>query len=145
MPNLGNVTAWKKFHLKLGEGVYKSYVRSVNLYGSEAWCLKESEMEIWQGTERTMCGAAMCGGALCGEALCGGGLCGGGLCGGALFGGALCGGGLCGVALCGGALFGGALCGGALCGGALCGVQLKGRKKGKDLMMMLGWKETIDQ
>ena len=26
--------------------VYKSYVRSAILYGSEAWCLKESEMEI---------------------------------------------------------------------------------------------------
>ena len=42
---------------------YKSYVRSAILYGSEAWCLKESEMGILQRTERsimrTMCGVQL--------------------------------------------------------------------------------------
>ena len=28
---------------------------------------------------------------------------------------------------------------------AICGVQLKGRKRSKDLMLMLGLSETIDQ
>ena len=40
--------------------VYKSYVWSAILYGSEAWCLNESEMEILQRTERSMV-RAMCG------------------------------------------------------------------------------------
>ena len=48
-----------KFSLKLKEAAYKSYVRPAILYGSEAWCQKESEMEILQ-TERSivrpMCG-----------------------------------------------------------------------------------------
>ena len=28
---------------------------------------------------------------------------------------------------------------------AMCGVQLKDRKRSTDLMVMLGWKKTIDQ
>ena len=52
-----------KFPLKLKEAVYKSYIRSLMLYESEAWCLKESEMEISQRTERsmvrTMCGVQL--------------------------------------------------------------------------------------
>ena len=40
--------------------VYKSYVRPAILYGSEAGCLKESEMGILRRTERSMV-RAMCG------------------------------------------------------------------------------------
>ena len=35
-----------KFPLRLKEEINKSYVRPAILYGSEAWCLKESEMGI---------------------------------------------------------------------------------------------------
>ena len=37
-----------------------SYVRPEILYGSEAWCLKESELGILRRTEKTMV-RAMCG------------------------------------------------------------------------------------
>ena len=37
-----------------------SYVRLTILYGSKAWCLKESEMGIMRRTERSMV-RAMCG------------------------------------------------------------------------------------
>ena len=40
--------------------VYWSYVRPAILYGSEAWCLNESESEILRRTERSMV-RAMCG------------------------------------------------------------------------------------
>ena len=40
--------------------VYKSYVRPAMLYGSEAWCLKESVMVILLRTERSMV-RAICG------------------------------------------------------------------------------------
>ena len=50
----------RRFPLKLKGVVHKSYVRSAILHGSEAWCLKESEMGILQMIEkfmvRTMCG-----------------------------------------------------------------------------------------
>ena len=36
----------RRFPLKLKGSVYKSYIRPVILYGSEAWCLKESEIGI---------------------------------------------------------------------------------------------------
>ena len=36
----------RRFSLRLKGVVYKSYVRPAILYGSEAWCLKESEMGI---------------------------------------------------------------------------------------------------
>ena len=36
----------KRFPLKLKWVVHKSYVRPEILYGSEAWCLKGSEMGI---------------------------------------------------------------------------------------------------
>ena len=49
------------FHLRLKAAVYRSYIRSTVLYGSEAWCLKESEMvSITDGTERSMV-REMCG------------------------------------------------------------------------------------
>ena len=38
------------FSQKLNGAVYESYVRPSMLYGSEAWCLKESEMGILQRT-----------------------------------------------------------------------------------------------
>ena len=48
------------FTLKLKGAVYKSYIRPAILYGSEAWCLKESEMGILRRTERSMV-IVMCG------------------------------------------------------------------------------------
>ena len=45
---------------KLKGAVYESYVRSAILYGSEAWCLKESEIGILQWTGRSMV-RVMCG------------------------------------------------------------------------------------
>ena len=50
----------RRFPLRLKGAVYKSYVRSVILYGCETWCLKESEMVMLQRTERSMV-RAMCG------------------------------------------------------------------------------------
>ena len=35
-----------RFPLRLKGAVYKSYVRPAIMYGSEAWCLEESEMGI---------------------------------------------------------------------------------------------------
>ena len=48
------------FPLKLKMAVYKSYVKKATLYGSEAWCLKESKMGILRSTEGSMV-RAMCG------------------------------------------------------------------------------------
>ena len=49
----------KRFSLKLKGMVYRSCVRSVMLYGSEKWCLRENEMAILRRTERAMCGAKL--------------------------------------------------------------------------------------
>ena len=49
-----------RFSLRLKGAVHKNNIRPAILYGSEAWCLKESEMGILQRTERTMV-RAMCG------------------------------------------------------------------------------------
>ena len=43
-----------RFLLKLKLAVYKSYVRPAILHGSEAWCVKESEMAILRRTEGSM-------------------------------------------------------------------------------------------
>ena len=43
-----------RFSLKFEEAVYWIYVRPSILHGCEDWCLKESEMEILQGTKRSM-------------------------------------------------------------------------------------------
>ena len=51
---------YSRFPLMLKGAVYKCYVRPAILYGSEAWCLKESEMKILRRTERSMV-RAMCG------------------------------------------------------------------------------------
>ena len=49
-----------RFPLRLKGVVYKTYVRPAMLYGSESWCLKESEMVILRKPERSMV-RAMCG------------------------------------------------------------------------------------
>ena len=50
----------RRFPLRLKGAVYESVVMPAILYGSEAWCLKESEMGILRRTEISMVGA-MCG------------------------------------------------------------------------------------
>ena len=40
------VALWQEISSKLKGAVYESYVRSAILYGSEAWCVKESKMGI---------------------------------------------------------------------------------------------------
>ena len=50
----------RRFLLRLKGAVCKSYVRPIILYGSEARCLNESEMEIVRRMERSMV-RAMCG------------------------------------------------------------------------------------
>ena len=58
---LGNELLFgRRFPLRLKEAVYESHTKLAILYESEAWCLKESEMEILQRTERSMV-RAMCG------------------------------------------------------------------------------------
>ena len=49
-----------RFPLKPKGAVYECYIRPAMLYGSEAWCLRESEMIILGWTERSML-RAMCG------------------------------------------------------------------------------------
>ena len=44
----------RRFPLKVKVAVCKSYLRPAILYGSEAWCLKESEMGILGRTEGSM-------------------------------------------------------------------------------------------
>ena len=44
----------RRFSLRMNEMVYRSCVRSAMLYGSETWCLRESEMAIFRRTERAM-------------------------------------------------------------------------------------------
>ena len=41
---------WQEISSKAERAVHKSYVRPAILHGSEAWCLKESEMGILQRT-----------------------------------------------------------------------------------------------
>ena len=47
----GELLYGRRFPLKLKGAVYNSYIRPAILYGSEAWCLKESEMVILRSTE----------------------------------------------------------------------------------------------
>ena len=47
-----------RFYLRLKRSVYESYLRLAMLYGSEAWCLKKSEVGIsWtdRSTVRAVC------------------------------------------------------------------------------------------
>ena len=55
----GELLHGRRFPPKLKGAVHRSYVGLAILYGSEAWCLKESEMGILRRTERFM--RAMCG------------------------------------------------------------------------------------
>ena len=52
-----------KFHLKLMLVLYVGYGRPAILYGSEAWCLQESQIGILQMTEgsivRAICGVQL--------------------------------------------------------------------------------------
>ena len=56
----GELLYGRRFRLKLKWAVHKSYAKQAILHGSEAWCLKESEMGILRRTERFMV-RAMCG------------------------------------------------------------------------------------
>ena len=49
----GELLYGRRFPLRLKGAVYKSYVTPAILYGSEAWCMKESEMGILRRTERS--------------------------------------------------------------------------------------------
>ena len=45
----GELLYGRRFPLRLKGAVYTSYIRLAILYGSEAWCLRESKMGIlWQ-------------------------------------------------------------------------------------------------
>ena len=56
----GELLYGRKFWLKIKRRIYQSCVRSVMLYGSETWCLRENEMAILRRTEKVMM-RAMCG------------------------------------------------------------------------------------
>ena len=45
---------WDIKWVMMERDVHESYVRPTMLYGSEAWCLKESEMGMLRWTERSM-------------------------------------------------------------------------------------------
>ena len=47
----GKLLYGRRFPLSLKGAVYESYARPRILYGSNAWCLKESEMGIFQRAE----------------------------------------------------------------------------------------------
>ena len=56
----GELLYGKRFSLKMKGRVYWSYARSVMLYGSESWCLRESDMAILRRTERAMVSNVWC-------------------------------------------------------------------------------------
>ena len=56
----GELLYGRIFSLGLRRAVYKSYGRPTMLYGSETWCLIESEMAILIRTERSVV-RAVCG------------------------------------------------------------------------------------
>ena len=55
----GELLRGRRFSLKMKGMAYRSCIKSAMLYGSETWCLRESEMEILR-TERAMV-KSMCG------------------------------------------------------------------------------------
>ena len=59
----GELLHGRRFHPKPKGAVHKGHVMPAILYGSKAWCLKESEMGFLRRTERSMVGA-MCGAQL---------------------------------------------------------------------------------
>ena len=56
----GKLLRGRRFSLRMKGMVYRSCVRSAMLYGSEIWCLRETEMVILRRTERAMV-RSMCG------------------------------------------------------------------------------------
>ena len=50
----GELLNSKRLSLKMKGMIYWSCARSAMLYGSETWCLRESEMEILRRTKRAM-------------------------------------------------------------------------------------------
>ena len=44
----------KRFSLQMKEKIYKSYIRSTVLYGSETWYLRENKVDILRRAERSM-------------------------------------------------------------------------------------------
>ena len=50
----GELLRGRRFSLRMKEMVHQSCVRLAMLYGSETWCLRESEMAILRRTERAM-------------------------------------------------------------------------------------------
>ena len=56
----GELLRGRRLSLRMKGMVYQSCVRSAKLYGSETWCLRESEMAILRRTERAMV-RSMCG------------------------------------------------------------------------------------
>ena len=56
----GELLNGKRLSLKMKGKIYRCCVRSAILYGSETWCLRETEMSILRRTERAMV-RAMCG------------------------------------------------------------------------------------
>ena len=50
----GELLRGRRFSLRMKGMVYRSCVRSAMLYGSETWCLRESEMAIMRRTERAL-------------------------------------------------------------------------------------------
>ena len=53
----GKLLRGRWFSLRMKGMVYRSCIRSVMLYGSEIWCLKETEMAI--AMVRSMCGVKL--------------------------------------------------------------------------------------
>ena len=56
----GEILFGKKFFLRMKGKMYKIYVRSAMLYGSETWCLRENEIAILRRAERSLV-RAVCG------------------------------------------------------------------------------------
>ena len=56
----GELLRGRRFSLRMKRMFYRSCVKSAMLYGSETWCLRESEMAILRRSERGMM-RSMCG------------------------------------------------------------------------------------
>ena len=50
----GEILFGKRLSLQMKEKIYKSYVRSAMLHGSETWCLRENEVAVLGRAERPM-------------------------------------------------------------------------------------------
>ena len=50
----GEILFGKRFFLRMKGKIYKSYVTSSMLYGSETWCSRENEVAILRRAERSM-------------------------------------------------------------------------------------------